>query len=137
MRHKRTKRTAASIQPINEISNTPLIDISMLLLVTFLITYPLMENAVHVNLPKGKADEVQIQQSRNITLKLTGEILLDDRIITPIELESAMLGLRQQMPDATVFVRADKDLKYECVMDVMRILHAANVTRVALVTQVD
>ncbi len=133
----RRRNTAFFVKELSEISTTPLIDISMLLLVTFLITYPLLENAIHVNLPRGKADELQPQQTRNITLKLNGEIFLDGRPVSPAVLRQEMEALPRAMPDAAVLVRADKDLKYERVMEIMRILHAANVTRMALVTQAE
>ena len=134
---RRRRNTAFVIKELNEISNTPLIDISMLLLITFLITYPVMENSIQVNLPKGKADELQPQQTRNITLKLNGEIFLDDRPVTLAELQQAMEALPATMPNAAVLVRADKDLKYERVIEIMRMLKAANITKMALVTQAE
>ena len=133
----RRRNTAFFVKELSEISTTPLIDISMLLLVTFLITYPLLENAIHVNLPKGQADELQPKQTRNITLKLSGEIFLDGQPVSTALLRQEMESLPRTMPDAAVLVRADKDLKYERVMEIMRILHAADITKMALVTQAE
>lgn len=133
----RRRNTAFSVKELSEISNTPLIDISMLLLVTFLITYPLMENGINVNLPKGQADQLQPEKTRNITVQLSGDIFLDGQPTTPAALRADMEELHRAMPDAAVLVRADKDLKYAQVMEIMRILHAANITRMALVTQAE
>lgn len=133
----RRRMSSFAAKELNEISTTPLIDISMLLLVTFLITYPLMEQGIHVNLPRGKADELRPQQTRNITVNISGEIFLDDQPTSAEDLQIELENLGRSIPDLTVYVRADKDLKYEKVMEIMRILHAANITRMALITRAE
>lgn len=133
----RRRTTSFAAKELSEISATPLIDISMLLLVTFLITYPLLEQGIHVNLPKGKAAELTQQQTRNISLNLQGEIFLDNQPTTLEELQQNMEIFGRTIPDLTVFVRADKDLRYEKVMEIMRLLHTAGITRVALITRAE
>ncbi|MCA1809413.1 MAG: ExbD/TolR family protein [Kiritimatiellia bacterium] len=133
----RRRTSSLNAKELNEISTTPLIDISMLLLVTFLITYPLMEHGLHVNLPKGKADELQPLRASNITLDAAGQLFLDERPIDAENLQLALEGIAREQPETTVFVRADRDLKYAQVIEVMRMLHAANLTRMALVTRAE
>lgn len=131
------RSSLAALKELSEISYTPLIDLAMLLLVTFLITYPLMEQGIHVNLPTAEADELQPQQSRTITLNAEGELFLDDGQVSADELSTQMGLFRLAHPEGTVYVRADKDLKYDSVVGVMRILHDARISRMALVTQAD
>ena len=129
------KHSLVELKEFSEISYTPLIDLTMLLLVTFIITYPLMEQGVHVNLPHGKADELQAEQSRTITLDIKGNLYLDNELTTLSQLNDEMSALGMSRPDIAVFVRADKDLKYGRLIDVMTVLHGAQITRIALVTQ--
>lgn len=129
------KSSLAALKELSEISYTPLIDLSMLLLVTFLITYPLMEQGIHVNLPDGKADELQPSGFRTITVNIDGALFLDDKAISREELFEQMKTFRVVDPQGTVFVRADKNLKYGRVVDVMKTLHDARISRMALVTE--
>ncbi len=131
------KSSLAALKELSEISYTPLIDLSMLLLVTFLITYPLMEQGIHVNLPEGKADELQPTRSRTVTVDVDGALFLDNKPTSAEDLAAHLALFRTTDPEGTVFVRADKSLKYGRVVDVMRILHQSRISKMALVTQAD
>ena len=129
------RRTSlVSVKQISEINMTPLMDLTFILLITFIITFPLIEQGIAINLPKGKASDVKEQLSRSISLNLENKLFLDDIPISREELVSAMLDVGTAQPDTTVYVRADRELPYGAVVDVMRILHDANITRMALVT---
>lgn len=116
---------------------TPLMDLTFILLITFIITFPLMENGVAINLPKGKAAAVENVKSRSISLNLEQQIYLDDLPVSREELASAMRDVGRNEPDTTVYVRADRELPYGAVVDIMTVLHGANITRMALVTQAE
>ncbi len=131
------KPSLVVIKEFSEISYTPLIDLSMLLLVTFLITYPLMEQGIYVNLPSGKADELEPDQYRTITLNIDGNIYLDNTLMSMDQLSVQMGLFGTSDPKATVFVRADRGLKYGRVVEVMRVLHDAHISRMALITQTE
>jgi biopolymer transport protein TolR len=131
------RRPKVTLHSIGEINLTPMLDFAFLLLTVFLITYPLMEQGIHVNLPQGKADELKPAVSRTITVAVDGRFFLDNRPVTPEALTAEMDRLGKTTPDLTVYVRADKDLKYSRVMDVMRILHDARIGKMALVSQAE
>jgi biopolymer transport protein ExbD len=129
-----------SIKPlreINEINMTPLIDLTFLLLITFIITMPLVEQGIPINLPKGKARDMDQTKSRVITLDAEGRIYLDKAAITIAQLGEDMKVLAQGEPELTVMVRADEKLAYGKVVEVMRTLSDAQVTRLGLVTTPD
>ena len=131
------RRTRTTLHAVGEINLVPMLDFAFLLLTVFLITYPLMEQGVHVNLPRGKASELKPDRSRTISVRLDGAIFLDNRAVTESQMTSEMNRLGKTDPAITVFVRADKDLKYSRVMDVMRILHDAGLSKMALVSQAE
>ena len=125
------------LQEISEINMTPLIDLTFLLLITFIITMPLVEQGIPVNLPKGKAKELDQSKMHSITLDLKGEIFLDSAPVSKEQLGKEMKSLAELEPDATIMVRADEGIQYGKMMEVMRILQDAQITRMALVTTPD
>ncbi len=125
------------LQELNEINMTPLIDLTFLLLITFIITMPMVEQGIPVNLPKGKAKELDQSETRSITIDGTGGLFLDQAVITLEQLGVEMKALAATDPDTTVLVRADDKLAYGRVVEVMRILSEAQITRMALVTTPD
>ncbi|MBI2440342.1 MAG: biopolymer transporter ExbD [Lentisphaerae bacterium] len=131
------RRTRTMLHAVGEINLVPMLDFAFLLLTVFLITYPLMEQGVHVNLPRGKAAELKPERSRTVSVRLDGALFLDNRAIAESQLVSEMNRLGKTDPAITVFVRADKDLKYSRVMDIMRILHEAGISKMALVSQTE
>ena len=132
------KSRLSDLKELSEISNTPLIDLSMLLLVTFLITYPLMqEQAMHINLPIGKTEAIEPQKTHSVSIDREGQVFFDSKPVTTGQLAERMQELFKADPQSVVYLRADKDLRYGRVVDIMRILHDANITKMALVTQAD
>ena len=132
---RQTKLT--SLEQISEINLTPLMDLTFILLITFIITFPLIEQGIPVNLPKGRADELDPDSTRAITVEMGGNLYLDDVEITEDDLNTEMSQLGLADPNVVVMLRADEGIPYKKVMDVMKILHGAKITQVALVTEAE
>lgn len=130
----RRRAAIVSVHQIKDINVVPMIDVMMFLLVVFIITMPLIEQGIPVNLPQGQADELDQKTSRAITLNLKGDVFLDNRALGMDELAHEMELLGRTEPDATVLVRADEGLPYGRIVQVMKILHDAKLTRMGLVT---
>lgn len=129
------RRTSlVSLTQISDINMTPLMDLTFILLITFIITFPLIEQGIAINLPKGKAADIQEIVSRSISLSLDKQLYLDDVPVSKEELVAAMADVSTAEPDTTIYVRADRKLAYGEVVEIMRVLHDANITRMALVT---
>lgn len=126
-----------ALNEIHEINMTPLIDLTFLLLITFIITFPLIEQGIPVNLPQGKAEELDESLSRTITITAKNEIFLDRRPVTKEELATEMQALSRASPQAVVRVRADEAIAYGKLVEVLRVLHEAKISRMALVTSPD
>ena len=123
--------------PISEINMTPLIDLVFLLLITFVITFPLVQHGIPLKLPKGKASELPAENKRTISLDLQGGIYLEDHLCTLEKLTDEMMTLGQSRPDTVILVRADEGIPYGQVVRILKILHDARLSRMALVTQID
>jgi biopolymer transport protein TolR len=132
------RRTSlVSLNQISDINMTPLMDLTFILLITFIITFPLIEQGIAINLPKGKAADMSDAVTRSISINLEKKLFLDDVPVSRDELVASVADISTTEPDATIYVRADRKLDYGEVVDIMRILHDAGITRMALVTAAD
>jgi biopolymer transport protein TolR len=129
------RRTALSRnRQISELNMTPLIDLTFLLLITFIITFPLIEQGVPVRLPKGEASQLDQANTFSIALNEQAELFLDE---VPTSEETLALELKAKAeanPDVTILLRADERIPYGKVVAILRLVHGANITRMALVT---
>jgi biopolymer transport protein TolR len=122
---------------MSEINLTPMMDLSFILLITFIITFPMIEQGIAVNLPKGDARDLDPKQARTITIDRIGKLYLDNNALEIEELEKRMTGLGRVMPEVSIMVRADKGIEYGRVVEVLRILHHAGLTNMALITEAE
>jgi biopolymer transport protein TolR len=130
----RRRAAITSLHQMKEINVVPMIDVMMFLLVVFIITMPLIENGIPVNLPKGKAHSVDPKKSRQITIKINGQLYLDRSPITKDELVKQIRFIASDSPDTSILVRGDEGIAYGKIMEVMRILNDAQITKLALAT---
>lgn len=137
MAKARRRTNLSSLREISEINLTPLMDLTFILLITFIITFPLIEQGIPVNLPRGKAADLDEKQTRTITMDNQGAVYLDEIPITLDQLAGEMGTLGRVDPDTTVMVRADEGIKYGRLVEVLKVLHDAKIARMALVTQAD
>lgn len=129
------RRTALSRNRIiSEINMTPLIDLTFLLLITFIITFPLIEQGIPVRLPKGKASELDQANTFTITLNDKAEIFFDEVPTGAEALAAELKAKAAENPDVTILVRADEEIAYGKVVAILRLMHDANISRMALVT---
>ena len=129
------RRTALSRNRIiSEINMTPLIDLTFLLLITFIITFPLIEQGIPVRLPKGKASELDQANTFTITLNDKAEIFFDEVPTGAEALAAELKAKAAENPDVTILVRADEEIAYSKVVAILRLMHDANISRMALVT---
>lgn len=130
------RKALSTLREISEINLTPLMDLTFILLITFIITFPLIEQGIPVNLPRGEAQEIDPHDSRTISIDVKGKLYLDDVQIERAELAREMTLLGEADPNTTIMVRADRAIQYGELVDILRILHDARIARMALVTQV-
>ena len=113
-----------------------LIDLTFLLLVTFIVTLPALEQGVSIMLPQAKTDELPTKNKKanTITAAYPSGYFLNDKPITLDELETTLKGMVAEDADVPVLVRGDERLDYGTVMDVVKIVYKCKARRMALVT---
>ncbi|MEY3982109.1 MAG: hypothetical protein RLZZ281_978 [Pseudomonadota bacterium] len=123
-------------EPLSEINTTPLVDVMLVLLVIFIITAPLLTQGIALDLPKADAKVVQASpQTLNVSIKANGEYYLDKRQVTKSELENALSQASEKSKQTPVHLRADRETKYESVIDVMELANKFGLTQIAFVTE--
>lgn len=118
-----------------ELILTPLIDTFATLLVMFMITAPMVQNSIKVDLPYGKSKEVTATQEHIITLSKEGKIYFNSYPTSKKDLISVVQKALKYKDDAPVFVKADRAIAYGKVIEVVDQLKEAGVKYVAMSTQ--
>ncbi|MCL5875786.1 MAG: biopolymer transporter ExbD [Candidatus Dependentiae bacterium] len=116
----RRKRTGIRAQ---EISLTPLIDTALTLLIIFMVTTPMMHNAIKVNLPEGKSNEVGTAQQELVVYLTSDEQLFFNGVpVTKDNLVATVQNAVEKQTGRPVFVKADEKVNYGAVMHVVNTL---------------
>jgi len=126
---------------MNQINVVPYIDVMLVLLVIFMVTAPLI-NPGQIELPSiGKTSDPP-QQPMEVSIQSDGTLLLRDRArsmqerrISRKELIAAIREKQKQNPEQAVVIAADKDVRYEAVLEVMDMLQQNQVRKVGLLAK--
>ncbi len=118
---------------MSEINVTPFVDVMLVLLVIFMVTAPLMQQGIDVNLPKAKGKELPPEERLIVTVKSSGDIFLNDMPVSLSELKNKLSHLSKSNPE--VFLRADRSVFYGLVAEIMAEIKDAGIERLGLVTE--
>jgi biopolymer transport protein ExbD len=126
----RSEQTAMS-----EINVTPLVDVMLVLLIVFIVTAPLLMQAVKVNLPKTAAvSPVKQTKTLQMAIDAQGGVFIDQRLIHFETLEAELRKIAAQDVDPNVQIHADESVRYGRVAQVLAMLQRVGITKLAFVT---
>src|ERR1051325_5754643 len=114
--------------PVAEINVTPLVDVMLVLLVIFMVTAPMMENGIAIQLPKASAKALPKDESP-VTLNLTKEsrVYLNREQFSPGELKPTLVTYFKGREKKEIFIRADGELPYAFVAQTMAVVKLAGI----------
>ena len=119
-----------------EINVTPFVDVMLVLLVIFMITAPLMQHGMEVQLPKESIAPISVKEIPTITLKSSKKIFWKKEELTNLMgLTSKVEQYIEANKDGGVYLRADKTLDYGFVMHVLSTVKQAGVQNIGMVTE--
>lgn len=133
------KRRRSALQTVNEINVTPLMDLTFLLLIVFMITAPMMEYETNVT-PPSMSSENSVKSEDDFTiinLTAAGEILVHGKITTLDELITLLAQTKASSPAIKVGLRADQSRPYKEIVDIMKAGKKAGFNKISLITQED
>ena len=132
------KKMRSQLDAIDQINITPLLDLTFMLLIVFMITTPLMENGIDVTPPTMNADKINTEKvTKNLTITRDGELTYEKHKVTPAELLVTLKTLQSSTPDAVLLLRADGSRSYSEVIEVMKTIRESGFKNVQLVTLSD
>jgi biopolymer transport protein TolR len=130
----RTRRYG-NLHGINEINVMPLVDLLLQLFIAVIIFFPVVEYGMNINLPKGTTDPIKREQTRTLSVDKQGNVYINDVRKTTQQLRADLAALAKSQTAITILVKADEANNYGAVMEVLKELRAAKITRIALLTQ--
>jgi biopolymer transport protein ExbD len=120
----------------DDINITPMVDLTFVLLVIFVIMTTATVQGMKVNLPKaGPAKSLAKSHTKAISVTQDGRIFLDTLPVNLPELEQRLVQQKALTPDFPVVVRGDGGVQYQSVIDVLDLLGKLNITTVGLATK--
>jgi biopolymer transport protein TolR len=112
------------------------VDVTLVLLVIFMIASPLIQMGVQVNLPKASTNAVETKDNLTVTVRKDATLYVEDKLV-PLTALSAELGQALKQGKKGVLIRADKEVSYGAVIKVLDIARKAGIQDVGLVTELD
>lgn len=118
-----------------EVNVIPLIDVSLMLLLVFMVTTPMLHHGIKVELPKGKAQETRsLEEDLVVHIDKSNNLFLSGQPITTVKLEQQLKTSVKK--DQTIFVKADRGISYGTVIELVdRIKQIEGIKYVALATE--
>ena len=122
-------------QPMSDINMTPLIDVMLVLLVIFMITAPLMSSSLNLDLPRaGGTQPDTAPEFISVALDPRGRLYLGDEAVDATTLAARVAAATQRNPGTEVQLRADRNVPYGRVAELIDTVQKAGLNRIGFVT---
>ncbi|HTR44078.1 MAG TPA: protein TolR [Thermodesulfovibrionales bacterium] len=118
---------------MSEINVTPLVDVMLVLLIIFMVTAPLMQQGVDVNLPKAKGKDLPTEERITLIIKKEGTVFMNDSPVSMEEMKRKLQAAGKLNPN--VFLKADKSVPYGFVVEVMGEIKDAGIEKLGMITE--
>jgi len=119
-----------------DINVTPLVDVVLVLLIIFMVTAPMLQMGIDVNLPRVKAKSIDVAEEKLIlTITPAREIFINKNKIPMRDLRTKLENIFTSRTDREVFMRADKTIPYGFVVEVMSEIRKAGVDKLGMITE--
>ena len=123
-------------RPLSEINVTPFVDVMLVLLIIFMVTAPMMQQGVDVDLPETNTQPLRVKDEPLIlTVQKDGSVLVANALVPAEELEEKLKAVLEGRESDDVFLRADKEAPYGAVVKVMAAARAGGAKALGVVTE--
>lgn len=118
---------------MSEINVTPLVDVMLVLLIIFMVTAPLLQQGIDVNLPRAKGKDLPPEERIALVVRQDRSVYMNDRRVSLEQLRQKLGAISKQNPN--VFLKADKDVPYGFVVQIMGEIKEAGIEKLGMVTE--
>lgn len=130
-----TTRGGHTQTSLAEINITPLVDVVLVLLVIFMLTAPVLQSGIQINVPKTRTVHELTQQRTVVQVNKDQEVFLNDKPINLNDLPSLLQQGHNGASHETVYLRADEKVSWGTMATVMDAIKRAGITNLSIVTQ--
>jgi biopolymer transport protein TolR len=121
---------------MSEINVTPFVDVMLVLLIIFMVTAPMMIQGVNVDLPEATAKPLDSEKEHLvITINKDQQVYINDVVATVESLGEKLSKMLQGRSDRDVYLKADKNIPYGIVVQVMAEIKGAGVEQLGMITE--
>jgi biopolymer transport protein ExbD len=118
-----------------EINTTPLVDVMLVLLIIFIITIPVINHSVNIDLPRAASQpEVVKPENINLAINAQGQVYWNKDLISSEELKTRIANAAKQNPQPELHLRAERTTQYEKVAQVMATAQSGGLTKIGFIT---
>ena len=118
---------------LSEINVTPFVDVMLVLLIIFMVTAPLLQQGIDVNLPQAKGKDLPPEERITLIVKRGGVIFMNDKPMPMSEIKQKLTAISKLNPN--VFLKADKDVPYGFVVQVMSDIKEAGIEKLGMIPE--
>lgn len=133
---RQARRRESEKKSMAEINVTPLVDVMLVLLIIFMVTAPMLSMGIDVNLPRVKSKSIDVAEEKLVlTITDAKEIFLNKTKLPLVELNPKLEAIFSNRIDREVYLRADKNVPYGFVVEVMSEVRKAGVDKLGMITE--
>lgn len=120
---------------ISEINVTNLVDVTMVLLIIFMITAPLLRSGIEVNLPKSRAQDLRPHEGVVVTLTRADRLYVNDEAVSTDAFDARLLQRYTESGKKLVLLQADEEIPYGRVIHLMDRIKSVGITNIGLIVE--
>jgi biopolymer transport protein TolR len=130
--------SGAGRRAMTDINVTPLVDVMLVLLIIFMVTAPLIQSGVKVDLPRASAQQMEHSEEKLVlTITRDRRVFLGNAEIPPAQLEAKLSSNARIQKEKELYLHADRSLPYGQVVEIMAVARRAGVESLGMITEPD
>jgi biopolymer transport protein TolR len=131
----RRRKRQYDLDLVSDINVTSLVDVMMTLLIIFIIVAPMIEQGIDITLPTAEPKRIDVADVLSISVAENERVYLEGQRVTMEQLEERLADFHAAREDIAVVVKADTDLKYGKVVEVLDTVRRVGISKLAMATK--